>query len=494
MKRFISLITNVLIFGAAVFAQCPGAPITLSTQAQVNNFPTNYPGCSTITVSVTIQGNNIANLNGLSGVTSITKSLFIQNNPALTSLSGLSNLSNIGVELTIDNNDALTNLTGLNNLPFIGGSLDISNNALLNNLSALSGVAYINGYLGVSFNPALTSLNGLNNVATIGRYLQINNNNALTSLNSLNNLTGVGINAAVTGRYLSIGSNPNMTTLNGLNSLVSVGAQVDIANNGAMTTFGGLTNLSTINGYLSITNNSHLTNLSPLANITYIGGNLTIASNVALTNCAAQGICDYLDNPTGSISISNNATGCNTVVQVQNACALLPVELTVFEGRQVSDGILLNWQTDSEQDDDYFEVEHSTNGTRFEALGTVAGNGTTQSVNRYNFEDFKPSTGPNYYRLKQVDADGKYNYSNIIDVYLKTAEVEIYPNPTDGIVAVAGSDHLLRARIFDGTGKFLWENVLTESPSIDLSDRPEGIYFIEIQMENGEIMQKVIRK
>ena len=198
---FLSIIWATLRLDAQT---CPGAPLTLSTQSQVNNFPTNYPGCTEVGVSITISGSNITNLNGLSQLQSITKSLFILNCPALTSLSGLSNLTNISVELTIDNCDALTTLNGLQNLPFIGGSLTISGNALLNNISALSGIDYINGVLQITQNPALTNLTGLENVTFTGRYLQINGNNGLTSIGSLSSLTQVGNNVNTNGRYLVI--------------------------------------------------------------------------------------------------------------------------------------------------------------------------------------------------------------------------------------------------------------------------------------------------
>jgi len=494
MKRSLVLFFSFLLSSANLAAQCPTAPITLSTQSQINNFPTNYPGCTTIGVSVTIQGSNISNLNGLSNVTSITKSLFIQNNPALSSLSGLSNLSNIGVELTIDNNDALTSLNGLNNLPFIGGSLDISNNALLNDLSALSGVAYINGYLGISFNPALVNLNGLNNVATIGRYLQINNNNALISLNSLNNLTGIGINTATTGRYLSIGSNPNMTTLNGLNAVTSVGAQVDIAGNGKLVTLGGLTSLSTINGYLSITNNPKLTNLDELANITSIAGNLTIASNAMLGDCAALGICNYLDNPTGSVSIQNNATGCNSIAQVQAACDLLPVKLIEFSGKAEDDAVMLTWKTAGESDNAFFQIEHSTDGSPFRTLGQVPGKNAASGVSDYSFLDRQSGGGAHYYRLKQVDFSGKYEYSPIISVFVRQDEVEIYPNPTHGAVTIYGDGLSGTVRVFDFMGNFVKEYTPDDSGRLDISDQKEGVYFTEIHTGSHTSMKRVVKE
>ena len=496
MKSFFICALCILCSAISVFAQCPGSPITLSTQTQINNFPSNYPGCSVVTVSITIQGNTITNLNGLSSITSITKSLFILNNPALTSLSGLSNLSNIGVELTLDNNDALTNLTGLENLPFIGGTLTITGNAILANLNALSNVDHINGSLLVSYNPLLTNLNGLGNVAFTGRFLQINNNTNLASLNSLNSLTQVGNNPATSGRYLAISSNPNLTTLNGLHNLQSVGTDFEITNNGNLATLDAFENLSTIGGLFAITGNGHLTSVADFASLTSIANGLTIANNNILTDCASQGICDYLAGP-GSANISNNDPGCNSVAQVETACLLLPVKLVYFEGKAENEGVALRWKTASEKNNARFEVEYSAHDTRhFQEIGSVAGHGTTSSENEYELFHLHPEPGTNYYRLKQVDFDGKYEYSNIIEVSVggENATVDIFPNPTTGAVLIKGTAQEGTATVSDMAGKLILTQNLAERNLIDLTEQPNGMYLIEVQTENQKTVRRIIKE
>lgn len=474
---------------------CPGAPLTLSTQAQVNNFPTNYPGCTEVGVSITVSGNNITNLNGLSQIESITKSLFLINNSSLTSLTGLSNLSNIGVELTIDNCDALTTLNGLQSLPFIGGTLTITGNAQLNDLSALNGIGYVNGSINITQNPALTSLAGLDNVTFCGRFLQITNNNALTALNSLDNMIEVGNNVNTNGRYLSIGSNPNLTTLNGLHSLVSVGTDFEIANNGNLVTLDAFTNLSTIGGEFAITGNPDLTSVLDFASLSSIGGTLTISNNNVLGDCEAQGICDILEAG-GAAIISNNDPGCNSVAQVEAACLLLPVQLTYFHGKPEADGILLHWQTASETNNRYFDVEHSANGKNFRSLGAVKGAGTTSTPANYEFRHMRPATGTNYYRLKQVDFDGNFGYSNIVNVDIAGGdETSIFPNPTtDGIVFVKGNLSGYTAIVTDITGRNIVKQDLFTNNMIDLKSEPKGVYLIEIQSVSETTVRRVIKK
>lgn len=493
MIKCITLILFMLWTGVSIYAQCPGTPLTLSNQNQVNNFPTNYPGCTVMDVSLTIQGNNITNLNGLSGLESITKSLFILNNPSLTSLSGLSNLSNIGVELTLDNNDALTNLNGLENLPFIGGTLTITGNAVLNSLSALSGVEYVNGSLLISYNPQLTNLNGLENVGFTGRFLQISNNNGLTALNSLNNLTEVGNNAATIGRYLSIGSNPNLTTLNGLNSLESIGTDFEITGNGNLADLNAFASLSSVGGEFAITNNPDLTNLDDFATTFSIEGNLIIASNMSLSDCAALGICAYLDEPQGTISITSNAVGCNNVAQVETACAAAPVELTFFRGEYEVESVALSWQTASEQNNAFFQVEHSTNGSVFQPLGIVPGSGNSTTSSDYNFRHQHPAEGLNYYRLKQVDYDGKFEYSPMISVRASGIDRSVFPNPVDDVLFVKGDAAETIVSIRDAAGRTVLEKINAGDGPIDFSHQPSGIYFVEIQTNNRLVTKKIYK-
>lgn len=494
MKSHFFLLLFILWTSLSLDAQtCPGAPVTLNTQAQVNNFAANYPGCTEVTVSITITGNNINNLDGLSQIESLTRSLFVNNCGSLNDLSGLSNLTNIGAELTFDNCDALTDLSGLENVPFIGGTLTITGNAQLNSLNALSGLAYINGSLLISQNPVLPDLTGLENVAFTGRFLQINNNNALTTLNSLTNITEVGNNVNTNGRFLSIGSNPNLTTLNGLNNLVSIGTDFEIANNANLTTLNAFSSLATIGGAFSITGNNDLTSIAEMVSINSIGSaGLTITNNNVLSECATPGICNYLEG-SGTAIITNNDPGCNSVAQVEAACLLLPVKLTFLRANHQDEGVVLDWETASEQDNAYFQVEHSTHGNNFQAIGELPGKGTVHTANKYHFVHGNPSNGVNYYRLKQVDYDGKFEYSKIVSVVIRQEEpVSIFPNPTDGPLFVKGFTEESVARVTDTAGKVVWENALPGNGMIDLGGQPKGFYFVEITTGNQRFLTRVM--
>ncbi|MBK8192872.1 MAG: T9SS type A sorting domain-containing protein [Lewinellaceae bacterium] len=492
MNKYITLVFIALCMKTAVSAQCPIAPLTLNSQAQVDAFPTNYPGCTDMLVLLTVTGNSITNLDGLNGIQTTANSLILRDNPQLASLSGLSNLTSIAVELKIENNDLLTSLSGLDNLTWLGGHLSIEGNAQLATLDGIGPIPSLGSYLNISFNPVLTDVTALSSLTEVGPnyingFLAINNNNSLPAINGLDLISE-------TGSYFFLGSNPVMTTINGLNGLSIVNGDFEIAGNPMLNNLNAFAGLTTIDGNFNVDNNPALTDLDEFVNMSSVTGNLTIASNASLSDCAAQGICDYVAGPGNSV-ISSNAVGCNTVGQVAVACALLPVELTYFGGKPEGNGVMLNWITASEQDNAWFEVEFKgLHDPHFQTIGKKTGNGTSAVENKYTFFHAKPAKGLNYYRLRQVDFDGHSEYSDILSVYIDSdIEPDIFPNPTRGPIIVKGSATTRSARITDLAGKEILTKDLTESSLVDLSDQPNGVYLLEIQADGRRLVKRVVK-
>ncbi|MEA3479070.1 MAG: hypothetical protein U9R60_12870 [Bacteroidota bacterium] len=147
MRSIASIILFLFVQAMACSQSCLPNGIVFSTQAQIDNFQTNFPGCTVIEGHVLImsaENNAITNLSGLSILTSIGEYLWIKSNGDLNSLEGLENITSIGGYLHIDNNNDLTSLAGLDNLTSIGG------------------------YLWINYNDELTSLSGLDNLTSIG--------------------------------------------------------------------------------------------------------------------------------------------------------------------------------------------------------------------------------------------------------------------------------------------------------------------------------------
>ena len=163
--------------------------ITFTTQAEIDNFQTNYPNCDQIAGNFTIAGNEISNLNGLNNLTSIGGSFSIADSVPLISM-GLDNLSSIGGTFSLKNNNTLINLSGMDNLTIVGGGLLIENTNLTN-LMELESLNTIGENFSVITNSTLTSLTGLDSIY-IGGSLEIINNALLASLSGLENLNYLG--------------------------------------------------------------------------------------------------------------------------------------------------------------------------------------------------------------------------------------------------------------------------------------------------------------
>jgi hypothetical protein len=352
MKKIILTVIAAAISCFIVYSQpCLPEGISFFTQEEIDNFQSNYPGCTEIEGDVWINGYNITNLTGLSilnaiygdlnisGIQSLTSltgldnlnsiggNLFIVNNNALTSLTGLENLNTIEGNLHIDQNDALTCFTGLENLDSIGGYFIIldNNNSSLINLTGLDNLTSIGDYLYIALNDALINLTGLENLTSIGGWLEIGWNDALTSLAGLENLNSVG-------GYLNIYSE-SLYNLTGLENLTSISGHLQISMNNALNSLIGLQSLTSIGGYLFVWNNSALSNLTGLENIEANSiDTLYILFNVNLSECDVQSICDYLAAPNGTIEIHDNAPGCNSPEEVELHCQTLVKEIKSGNG------------------------------------------------------------------------------------------------------------------------------------------------------------------
>lgn len=367
MRKFTLTLILVFLFSEGSHSQsCLPEGITFTTQAQIDSFQVDYPGCTEIEGDLQIgdgsQYYSINNLMGLSSLTSVGGHLYIwwnqdlhnltglNNlnyvggdfqvviNDSLTSLTGLEGLTYIGGDLVFEYNDVLTNLNGLNNLASIGGDLSFSYtyalvdfsglnrltslggnlnvymNAALTSFEGLEGLTSLPGVLDIEYNDALTSLSGLENITSIGIFLKIYSNNALASLQALSNLT------SVTGNFI-LEDNNALQSLAGLGNLTSIGYDLIIDDNTSLSSLEGLAGLTNVDGNLEIAGNESLTSLSGLDNINPGSiSNLTIFYNDLLSVCDVESICNYLAAPNGIIMIMNNAPGCASVVDVGFAC------------------------------------------------------------------------------------------------------------------------------------------------------------------------------
>ena len=182
-----------------------------------------------------------------------------------------------------------------------------------------------------------------------------------------------------------------------------------------------------------------------------------------------------------------------------NINGVLPVELTKFEARSKNDMVELSWRTASEQNNDYFEVEHSFDGITFNVAGKVRGQGTTTIPVDYAFLHRQPVIGNNYYRLKQVDYDGVFAYTDVVVVNMdpRTDGVLIYPNPTGSQVVISIGDRpeKINFRLTDmmGLGLDLQPALVNAGWQLDLSELPNGIYMVRMDYNGKTITKRIIK-
>lgn len=155
--------------------------------------------------------------------------------------------------------------------------------------------------------------------------------------------------------------------------------------------------------------------------------------------------------------------------------------------RAIAKSVHLIWETASETNNHGFEIEQSRDGRNWHPLGFVNGHGTTQAAQSYAYTDARPLPGVNYYRLRQVDFDGNFEYSGIRSVVMGGSGngVAVYPNPVkDGLLNVnfpAELEDAATLRIFDASGKLLHrEGLANQYNQTGYGYLSAGIYFIEV--------------
>ncbi|HOW31298.1 MAG TPA: T9SS type A sorting domain-containing protein [Bacteroidales bacterium] len=194
MKKVMTFLAVLFMSAYSAFPQgCLPGGIEFATQAEIDSFPANYPGCSRIEGNVNIYGNEITSLDSLYTLTSFGGDLYISFNHKLVSLSGLEHVTSIDGLLHIENNTSLVSLDGLKNLENIGGYLYIFFNESLTSLTGFQKLESIGQGLHIGYSHGLSSLAGLEKVTSIGGGLWIFQNQSLKSLAGIDNIEGTKI-------------------------------------------------------------------------------------------------------------------------------------------------------------------------------------------------------------------------------------------------------------------------------------------------------------
>lgn len=213
-----------------------------------------------------------------------------------------------------------------------------------------------------------------------------------------------------------------------------------------------------------------------------------------LTNMAAVNVCipagiNIITGPNwGSATVSNNCISCS---------GPLPIELILFEGHCEGSRNILNWTTASETNNCVFILERSLDCISFDVVNMIDGALNSNSLLSYELID--PNVTANtlyYYRLKQVDCDGVYTYSNIISLMClgNNNEWVLWPNPAEDVLNIYSSNYTNpQLCIYNTAGQVVKNEIIGNE--IHIEDLASGIYYVKISVPNKEqVVKKLLKK
>lgn len=235
------------------------------------------------------------------------------------------------------------------------------------------------------------------------------------------------INDTGTGTYLYYKTSDNSSLVQ-ISSDASINAFVLVASGNANVTDGMPTT-------------RQLTGNATYGSYTYVAGTLRSSNSYTNYQPVAQQKSEYefVIKPTANLRpgityyFYFGSWGSGTAPYLTTP-STLPVKLSSFAVKKTNSTILLTWGTESEINNDRFEIERSADGKKWEVIGSVSGKGQ----GAYEYQDLNPLAGVNYYRLAQYDKDGTVAYSGVrsAEFALSAAKVSIYPNPTTEMVTI----------------------------------------------------------
>lgn len=183
----------------------------------------------------------------------------------------------------------------------------------------------------------------------------------------------------------------------------------------------------------------------------------------------------------------NNAGGSATT-----NCSIiaLPVGYSAWNATASGKQVLLDWTTESEQNNAYFAVQHTADGVTWETIGAVAGNGTSDHSNTYTFTDKAPLPGINYYRLQQVDLDGTPAFSTIVSASVTDeAALTVYPNPAgDAFMIETRAESIESVTLTDPVGK-TYELIYTKTTqgiAVNCGNYAGGVYTLRVNSHDNK--------
>jgi hypothetical protein len=233
-------------------------------------------------------------------------------------------------------------------------------------------------------------------------------------------------------------------------------------------------------------------------------GNFANGGTTCYYNGDGTGIVISYANPVITVSgisnthIANNSTKYITIGSI-DAATPLPVDLQSYTASCKNNLPLLEWTTTTEINNDYFTIEKSTDGIYFDEVTIINGNGNSSLPINYSWLDEKPTNQTAYYRLKQTDFNGAFQYYGIEAIACKQeGSISIYPNPFDDGFTVnldKNTTYPLTLEIYDYLGRKVFEQqIITNNTNIILGEKvTKGTYSVKIFNNTSQVVGRIIK-
>jgi hypothetical protein len=199
------------------------------------------------------------------------------------------------------------------------------------------------------------------------------------------------------------------------------------------------------------------------------------------------------------VTVSNvSSSALGVLYAMDNTLERLPVELLSFTANTRLQEVVLNWETTSEENNSHFTIERSANGISFQSIGELEGKGNSSELISYSFIDEFPLTGRAYYRLKQVDFSGAFEYSEVISAVWDGAvnyKFRLFPNPVNNggeltlsFERTQTNSEVVKWQLLSITGEQLIEQVGSDKEYIiETSKLSVGTYLVRVVYSDGRV-------
>jgi hypothetical protein len=415
----------------------------------------------------------------------------VQNN-----FGGVFILRNQGILAVNANNDGTMNISGTGNIQnatltnngvitLIDFTLNLNTATLVNNDSV--SIAYASDAFIATTAGTGSFVNAAGAVLYKASATGISWINAVVAFSNSGTVKGTGqynfLNVASNTGTIAPGNSPGILTVNPgflTGKTPTINLEISSTGNVAGTNYDQLV-ISTVN---SLTANVTGTTLSVTDNAgDPLGTTYTLLSFPSGT----------ITGPFAATQLSpslGNLVNTGTAITVQKT-AVLPLTWGNFTAVAGIGQVKLQWSTLQESNTARFVIERSGDGRQFASIGTVAAKGNSSLVSDYAFTDALPFNGNNYYRLEEIDLDGRGGYSTIqvVDVgAIKTGAVQVTPNPVRDILKVSVKTEGISIRILDRSGKLVRAVALSPGDhSVNVGGLPAGVYQVGVYEKGRRI-------